>query len=75
MKKQERQLSSQPPPCDFSSRHLHDVAYYFTKGSELIEQVDTTTLDPILANIVKKMMPLTKQIKPHARRLWAHLEQ
>jgi hypothetical protein len=55
--------------------HLLDIAYYFTKGAELMSLIDSSHLDPMIAQMVENIRPFASRIDPHAKRLWFHLEQ
>ena len=53
---------------------LHDAAYYLTKGTEIIKDVDVSLVHPVIANLVKEIQPEAKKLKPKAEKLWSHLE-
>jgi hypothetical protein len=55
--------------------HLFDIAYYFSTGADLMPQVDSSVLDPMIAQIVEMIRPLALEIEPYAKQLWAHLEE
>ncbi|HIP71048.1 MAG TPA: hypothetical protein EYH05_06595 [Anaerolineae bacterium] len=58
-----------------SYSYLNDIAYYFTTGAMLVPKVDVDDFDPIIAHIFETIRPLAKEIEPHAKQLWYHMEK
>lgn len=55
--------------------HLSDIAFYFVKGSELLALIDSSPLDPMIAQVVENIRPFAQRIGPCAKQLWFYLEQ